>query len=266
MKRTRRTRSNGKKPKAAAGRKPGARFRDFLEMLLPTVVLALFATTFSVQAFEIPSESMENTLLVGERVFVDKSAYAPPGWLRLLPYADVRRGDIVVFKYPPDPSKHYVKRVAGIPGDRIRLRGRQLWLNGRIADEPYTVHQQTDHDPFRDDFPALAGEWEHPVVDPRWAGQLPAHVSDGWLVVPPDHYFALGDNRDNSLDSRSAQVGLVHKDLIIGKAMLSYWPSEKIGIAPNGSPSLSDEMRPKAAADPAPDTENGRPAILVGTR
>ena len=194
--------------------------RENFASLLATAVLALFFTTFLAQAFEIPSESMESTLLVGDRPFVDKLAFAPrTEWLgSLLPYREIRRGDVVVFKHPAEPSRiHMVKRVIGLPGDRLRIMRRQLIVNGRLLDEGYKVHKTGTIEDYRDNFPAA------PVgpVYPDWAESLPQHVKDGWLVVPPGHYFVMGDNRDNSLDSR--YWGLVPRENILGRPLALYW-------------------------------------------
>ena len=183
-----------------AGRK--STFREYFESIVVTVILALYGTTFAIQAFKIPSSSMENTLLIGDHLMVDKLAYAPyapPGrWLGpLLPYQEVRRRDIVVFKYPVDPSTHFVKRVVGVPGDRLRMVNQQLYINGHLADEGYKVHKKDSLDVYRDNFPDSM-----PPSVYAWVEEFHQYVQDGWLVVPPGHYFAMGDNRDSSSDSR----------------------------------------------------------------
>lgn len=194
--------------------------RENFSSLVATAVLALFFTTFVAQAFEIPSESMEDTLLVGDRPFVEKIAFAPrTEWLGpLLPYGEIHRGDIIVFKHPAEPARiHMVKRVIGLPGDRIRIVRRQLIVNGRLLDEGYKVHKTGTVDDYRDNFP---GPPIGPVY-PEWADSMPHHVKDGWLVVPPGRYFAMGDNRDNSLDSR--YWGFVPRENILGKPLVLYW-------------------------------------------
>ncbi len=196
--------------------------REYFESLVVTVILALFGTTFAIQAFKIPSSSMEDTLLIGDHLMVDKLAYAPPepSVGPALPYKDVKRGDIVVFKYPLDPSTHFVKRVVGVPGDRVRMDNKQLYLNGRLADEGHKIHKMPNVDEFRDNFPAAA-----PVsAYPAWAEEIPNHVRDGWLVVPPDRYFVMGDNRDFSSDSR--YWGFVPRENILGKPLIIYWSLE----------------------------------------
>src|SRR5437667_4073201 len=134
---------------------PKSTAREYFESLVVTVILALFGTTFAIQAFKIPSSSMEDTLLIGDHLMVDKLAFAPQDrFARLfLPYEEIHRGDIIVFKYPADPSTHFVKRVVGLPGDRIRLVNKQLEVNGRLMDEGYKVHKMASIDDFRDNFP-----------------------------------------------------------------------------------------------------------------
>src|SRR5213080_5445833 len=108
-----------------------------LQSLLATVVIAVFVITFIVQAFQIPSESMENTLLIGDYLLVDKLRYGGSMWDHIMPYRPVRRGDVIVFRYPVNPTQHFVKRVVGVPGDRVRLLNRQVYVNGIPLQEPY---------------------------------------------------------------------------------------------------------------------------------
>ena len=202
---------------------PGA-IRAYFASIVGTAVVALFGVTFCVQAFEIPSESMEITLLIGDRPLVNKLAYAPPtGWLGpLLPYREIRRGDIVVFKHPADPIRtHTVKRVIGLPGDRLRIVRRQVIVNGRLLDEGYKVHKLGAIEDYRDNFPST------PLgpVYPEWAQEMPRHVKDGWLVVPAGHYFLMGDNRDFSADSR--YWGFVPRENILGKPWFLVWSFDK---------------------------------------
>ena len=193
--------------------------RDALESLLVTVILALFGTTFLMQAFKIPSSSMEDTLLIGDHIMVNKLAFAPrAGWLGpLLPYREIRGGDIIVFKYPVSPATHFVKRVIGVPGDRLRIVHRQVNVNGRFLDESYKVHKIGTVEEFRDQFPSLP---LGPLL-PRWADEMRSHVKDGALVVPPGRYFVMGDNRDFSSDSR--YWGFVPRENILGRPLVIYW-------------------------------------------
>src|SRR5689334_17334743 len=168
-----------------------------LQSLLATVVIAVFVITFIIQAFQIPSESMENTLLIGDYLLVDKTHYGPPGiWTHLLPYSPVKRGDIIVFKYPVHPSQHFVKRVIGVPGDRVRMVRRRLFVNAQLQDEPYVIPSGLAFDSFRDNFPN--GPHESPGVETAWYLQLQTLVDDGELIVPAGYYFVMGDNRDRS--------------------------------------------------------------------
>ncbi len=193
--------------------------RGFIAEWTVTLIVLLFGTTSLVQAFVIPTGSMEDTLLVGDHVLVDKLSYAPPGRVtnHLLPYEDVHRGDIVIFRFPPDIKQTYVKRVMGAPGDRLHMRNKELYLNGHPLNEPYAVHKNDYIDNYRDNFPA---EPDSTVV-PAGLDMLQRHVNDGELIVPPNCYFALGDNRDNSSDSR--YWGFVPRENIIGKPLLIYW-------------------------------------------
>jgi len=185
-----------------------------------TFILLLFAITVLVQPFVIPTVSMEDTLLRGDHLLVDKLAYAPSGSVSrfLLPYHEVRRGDIIVFRWPMDIRQNYVKRVIGTPGDRLRLIGKQVYLNGKKLDEPYKFHKTAYIDSYRDNFPS-----DPNVRLPDAALRMLEHnvTKDGEVVVPPDMYFAMGDNRDNSLDSR--YWGFVPRANIIGKPFLVWW-------------------------------------------
>jgi signal peptidase I len=184
-----------------------------------TIILLLFLTTFLVQAFVIPTGSMEDTLLVGDHLLVDKLAFAIDGPVSkyLLPYQPIKRGDIIVFRYPVDISQTFVKRCMGVPGDRIRIINKQVYLNGVKLDEPYAIHKTDYIDSYRDDFP---GE-PNANVYPGAIDMLQHHVVNGEVVVPPGYYFAMGDNRDISLDSR--YWGFVPRANIIGKPLIIYW-------------------------------------------
>jgi signal peptidase I len=193
--------------------------RSFLAEWTVTIILLLFATSFLVQAYVIPTGSMEDTLLVGDHLLVDKLAYAPPGGSlssRLFPYSEPQRGDIIVFRYPVDITQTFVKRCIGIPGDHIRLVDKNLILNGKAVKEPYVYHKAEFFDPYRDDFPLPNVHIPSPASD-----MLRNHVVNGEVVVPPGNYFAMGDNRDLSSDSR--YWGFVPRANIIGKPLLIYW-------------------------------------------
>jgi len=194
--------------------------RGFIAEWAGTIIVMLFLFTNVVQGYVIPSGSMEGTLITGDHVFVDKLVYAPPGAIssRLLPYRDVRRGDIIVFRHPVDLNKDLVKRAIGIPGDRIRLIDKQLILNGHAVNEPYVQHITPYIDPYRDNFPTTPPE---PGVMQAAIAMLAGHVVNGELVVPAGSIFAMGDNRDNSLDSR--YWGFVPRQNIEGTPVLNYW-------------------------------------------
>lgn len=208
-------------PDEAGSVEPGksSTFRDYFESLVVTVILALFGTTFIIQAFKIPSSSMEDTLLIGDHLMVDKLAYAPRDRFAslFLPYEDIQRRDIIVFKYPVDPGTHFVKRIIGMPGDRVVLRHKNLYVNGRLQDEGYVVHKMPTLDEYRDNFPAYA-----PLTAiPPWPDELSHHVRDGELGVPAGNDFVMGDNRDFSSDSR--YWGFVPSENIVGKPVVIYW-------------------------------------------
>ena len=181
--------------------------REYFETIVVAVILALFMRTFVVQAFKIPTGSMEPNLLIGDHLLVNKFVFAPTlsGAERaVLPSADIRRGDIVVFKYPEDPERDFIKRVIGLPGESIELRDRRILVNGRAIEEPYAHYLPrpqgfTGGDAASDD----------------------VRVRYGPVVVPAGSVFVMGDNRDNSQDSR--YWGFLPKDNIKGKALMIYW-------------------------------------------
>ncbi len=188
-----------------------------------TILILLFGTSTIAQPFVIPTSSMHNTLLTGDHLIVDKLAYAPPDALskHLLPYEDVQRGDIIVFRHPTLLNVDYVKRCIGLPGDHLKLVDKRVFINGKPLYEPYVIHQE-DSSFYRDNFPQ--GEPEY-IEDPKMAARanemLHDDVANGELVIPPGFYFAMGDNRDNSLDSR--YWGLVPRDNIEGKPLIVFW-------------------------------------------
>jgi signal peptidase I len=205
-----------------------------------TILLLLFGTTTLVQAFVIPTGSMEDTLLIGDHLLVDKLTYSPPGPLskHLLPYSDVKRGDIIVFRYPVDIRQTFVKRVIGIPGDRLRIERKQVFLNGQPMDEPYKFHKTEYFDSYRDNFPS---DPNVRLYEPAQE-MLEKHVVNGEVVIPADSYFAMGDNRDSSLDSR--YWGFVPRDNIIGKPLIIYWsydaPTDRLASPDIGLDHLKD--------------------------
>jgi len=195
---------------------------------LSVIVIALFVLTFIVQPFRIPSESMESTLMVGDFLLVNKMAESPPGslWFWTLPYRTVHRGDIVVFHFPAKPSEYLVKRVIAVPGDHVRLIDGVVYLNGKPQQEPYAIYRGSYPDSFRDQFPT--GAYTDPGVDVRWWVQVRESLENGELVVPADRYFVLGDNRNNSRDSR--YWGFVPRENIVGRPFVIYFSIR--GISP----------------------------------
>lgn len=195
---------------------------DLIESLLVTILLVLFGTTFVVQAFKIPSESMEPTLLVGDHLLVNKFIFEGTGaWYeKLLPYRSIRRGDVVVFKFPYEDHVDYVKRVIGLPGDRIRIEGRKVYVDGALLSEPYAIYDSSLYDPLSD-FPPRDQRLIAEQLRPEWAAEIMKYVEHGELVVPAGHYFVMGDNRDSSSDSR--YWGFVDRRAIIGSPALIYW-------------------------------------------
>ena len=197
---------------------------EYLESLLVTVILALFGTSFVVQAFKIPSQSMEHTLLVGDHLLVNKFIFGGRGgWYdKFLPYRELHRGDIIVFKFPYQDHPHFVKRVIGLPGDRVKIVDQQVYVNGKLLDEPYVVHDPASgYDPLNYTFPPVGNQMYLSVLQPEWAHELRSHIQGDELVVPTGKYFAMGDNRDHSLDSR--YWGFVDRDAIMGRPFLIYW-------------------------------------------
>ena len=192
---------------------------EALATLLSLVVVALFLNTFVLQPYLIPSESMEHTLLVGDFLLVNKQVYAPAGSLsrRFMPYREVARGDIVVFRHPQPPF--LVKRVVGVPGDRLRMEDGRVTVNGQTLDEPYAAFEPAARNPFRDDFPAKV--YTDPEVDPAWWKQMQSLTRDGELVVPEGEYFVLGDNRNHSKDSRF--WGFVPRSQIVARPLVIYF-------------------------------------------
>jgi signal peptidase I len=199
-------------------------FSEYLESLLVTVILALFGTSFIVQAFKIPSASMEGTLLIGDHLLVNKFIFGGTGaWYeKVLPYRALQRGDIIVFKYPFADHQHFVKRVIGLPGDRLKLEDQRVFINGQPLDEPYVVHDPASpYDPLNYSFPPTGSQLYTTQVQPEWAHEIQKYVKGGEIVVPAGKYFAMGDNRDRSLDSR--YWGFVERSAIMGRPFLIYW-------------------------------------------
>jgi signal peptidase I len=178
--------------------------REYFESICVAVILALFVRTFVVQAFKIPTGSMENNLLIGDHLLVNKFVFAPTlsrFERALLPIDPITRGDVVVFKYPVEPERDFIKRVIGLPGDTIELKKKRVFVNGTQLDEPYVRYLSPPEESSEDDF------------DLR--------VQYGPVTVPADQYFMMGDNRDNSQDSR--YWGFMPRNYVKGKALFIYW-------------------------------------------
>jgi signal peptidase I len=206
------------KPKSAPDRK-----RATIAEWAVTIALLLFGTTTLAQAFVIPTGSMEDSLLVGDHLIVDKLAYAPHGSLtgHILPYEDPQHGDIIVFRYPPDLTQTLVKRLIGVPGDRLKIDHGVVYRNGRRLNEPYVYHKYA-YDPALDNFPnPCCRPVKEDAAQQAQRDMLANQVVNGEMTVPPGSYFAMGDNRDNSSDSR--YWGFVPRENIIGKPVLIYW-------------------------------------------
>lgn len=194
--------------------------REYFEAIVMAVILALFFRTFVIEAFKIPSSSMEDNLLVGDHILVNKFAYAPVQfeWEKaFLPIRNVKRTDVIVFKYPDDPSRNFIKRVVAVGNETVEIQDRQVMINGEAISEPYKVHKSDMH-------PDLAG-----LMSDNFAP----------VQVPGGYYFALGDNRDNSKDSRA--WGFVPKDYIKGRAFIIYWSFD--GPQNIGPSSLADNVK-----------------------
>ncbi len=185
--------------------------REYFESIVIAVILALFVRTFVLQAFKIPTGSMENNLLIGDHLLVNKFRYAPTASRlekALLPIGDIRRGDVLVFKYPVEPDRDFIKRVIGLPGEKLELKDKKIYINDRPLDESYV----------------------HFLEPPRGSSELSEVTSSdvrenyGPVTVPPNQYFMMGDNRDNSADSR--YWGFMPRDYVKGKALLIYWSYE----------------------------------------
>jgi signal peptidase I len=182
--------------------------REYFESIVIAVILALFVRTWVVQAFKIPTGSMENNLLIGDHLLVNKFVSGPTATSierSLLPVRDPRRGEVVVFKYPNEPERDFIKRVIGLPGDTVELRNKKVYINGEPVDEPY-VH------------------FLEPASESQEVTSFDVRERYGPVQVPANQYFVMGDNRDNSQDSR--YWGFLPRDYIKGRALMIYWSYE----------------------------------------
>ncbi|HEV2298944.1 MAG TPA: signal peptidase I [Candidatus Acidoferrales bacterium] len=226
-------------PAAIAARE--GNLQGYLESLVITIILAVFGTTFIVQAFKIPSASMYPGLQVGDYLLVNKFIFGgDAAWYdKFLPYRAIHRQDGVVFKYPFEDHPYYVKRVIGLPGDRIRIANERVYVNDKLLDEPYVVHDLSHADPYMFDFPPKELYVIESEIRPEWTAELRKDVRDGELIVPAEQYFVMGDNRDNSADSR--YWGFVPRDAIVGRPLIIYWSLDE-DTDDSNSRSLAKEL------------------------
>src|SRR5580658_300994 len=215
--------NNGPQKKGVVvDKEPRETTMEFLASLAELLVIVLFIMTFVLQNFEIPSGSMEDTLLIGDHVFVNREQFAPPThWMGpLLPHRDIRRDDVAVFLSPEQPGLFLVKRIIGVPGDHIHLRDDVVYRNGEKLVEPFVRHKR-ERNPYSDNFPAVPPSMMYGVRNEKWAQELPSHIEGDDIAVPPNSYFAMGDNRDASYDSRF--WGFLPRANLIGRPMFIYW-------------------------------------------
>ncbi len=207
--------------------KPKETLSEAILGIASVLVSGLFIITFIIQAFEIPSRSMEKTLLVGDHVFVDRLSAAPrTSYLGpLMPYRPLHRGEVAVFISPAQPDLHLVKRIVGVPGDKIHLVNGELYVNGVKQVEPYVYHAPDaswESKDYRDNFPNVSPYGSGAI--PEWPMIMRQHMQGGDVVVPGHSYFAMGDSRDNSYDSR--YWGFVPEENVIGRPLFVYWSFE----------------------------------------
>jgi signal peptidase I len=215
------------------------------QSIVNLIVVALFIITFTVQPFRIPSASMEPTLLVGDFLLVEKQVGFEVASHWFPPAGEIHRGDVVIFHFPVDASLHLVKRVIGLPGDHLRMRDGHVYIDGIALHEPYAVYRSVAPDSYRDEFPMLVNA--DPGVDSRWWIQMHTLVAHGELTVPPDSYFVLGDNRNDSEDSR--YWGLVPRAAIVGKPLLVYFSLNEPDSVPGRAGVAMAGPRAQRAAD-----------------
>jgi signal peptidase I len=225
---------------------------EAIASICAVLVVGLFVMAFVFQNFEIPSASMEKTLLIGDHVVVDRVTLAPhTSWAPFVHYRPVKHGDIIVFlkPHPETPDLILVKRAIGLPGDHIHLQHGVVYINGVAQKEPYAIMPDTDptdpqnaYEPPRDDFPsdpAAIGQEASDNNAAYWAVDLPNHIQNGDIVVPPNTVFAMGDNRTESLDSRF--WGFVPQENIMGRPLFVYW-SFKTPASEANKTSMSDRV------------------------
>jgi signal peptidase I len=217
-----------------------------VQSLLYIIIVAIFIITFTVQPFRIPSESMDPTLLVGDFLLVAKQNFPNSAGSIPLPSTPIHRGDVIVFHYPVDASIHLVKRVIGLPGDHLRLHNNRVYIDGQPLEEPYATYRPSRPDNFRDNFPRLSNP--DPDIASAWWIQMRSLVNHGELTVPPHSYFVLGDNRNNSEDSR--YWGFVPASAIVGKPLLIYFSVNATSHPDDDEDTRDPDPTPRASALP----------------
>jgi len=219
--------------------------------MLRTIVVALFVLTFVTQPMVIPSESMEHTLLVGDFLLMNRSTLAPAGnWGWMLPYAPVQRGEIVTFHSPINPAEFLVKRVIGLPGDRLRIDHGRVFINGTPLDEPYAAFEPIPDNPYLDHFPT--SNYTDPGVEPTWWKQMQAQTDSGELLIPPGQYFMMGDNRNHSRDSR--YWGFVPRTHILARPLVIYFSLNR----PSRTDLAQADILPQPTTISAPNVPDDR--------
>jgi len=218
------------------------------QSMLYIIIVAIFIITFTFQPFRIPSESMQPTLMVGDFLLVAKQQFPMAADPLPLPSTPIKRGDVIVFHYPIDPSIHLVKRVVGIPGDHLRLRDGRVFINGVAMNEPYAIYRPGPPDNFRDNFPRLSNP--DPDVTSNWWIQMKSIVNHGEITVPPHSFFVLGDNRNDSEDSR--YWGFVPASAIVGKPLLIYFSLNEPGRDDDSDSTTETPTAPHASTLPPP--------------
>jgi len=215
-------------PGLAARSQKGESAWETVRSLLWVLVGVFCIRTFIAEATVIPTGSMERTILIGDHVFLNKLLYGPQipytSW-RVPPLREIHRRDIIAFRFPRNPSVMFVKRAVAVGGDVIKITNKRVFINGQLLDEPYAHFESTASLPLRDNFPprinqvdTLPAAWG---LDPGWAREMPSFIKEDGLHVPPGYVFAMGDNRDNSLDSRF--WGFVPLENVVGEPLFVYW-------------------------------------------
>jgi signal peptidase I len=207
------------------------RLRRSLWVIVLLVLIGIWSIgRLVLQTFTMRAQSMEPTLLVGDCLLVKRFILGGrnAGYHRFLPYKSIGRGDIIVFKLPVQDHPFYIKRVIGMPGDRVKIVSQRVYVNGQLQAEPYAEHDPAAYDPYGDNFPPANHDFSQRGVRPEWAEQIFKYAQRDELVVPAEHYFVLGDKREHSWDSR--YWGFVDQDAIFGRALIILWSASSAGM------------------------------------